>query len=484
VIRLVVALCLGGVVRAASAPEPYGPVPSERQLRWHALEFYGMVHFGLNTFANMEWGSGDVSPGVFDPVDFDAGRIVRTMKAAGMKGLVLVCKHHDGFCLWPSRYTEYSVKNSPWRGGKGDMVREFADACREQGLKFGVYLSPWDRNHPDYGKPAYLVHYRNQLTELLTNYGEIFISWYDGAQGGTGYYGGARTRRVVDRRRYYQWPETWALVRKLQPQAVIFSDAGPDVRWIGNEDGAAGEPCWMALDRNSCYPGMSDYPRLTVGDRAGPDWVPPECNTSLRRAWFYHPKNDATGKDEKALEELYFKSVGRGACLDLNLSPNPKGRLTARDEATLVGFGRWLENTFSNDLARSAVAAASGVRGNDPAFGPGNAVDGRPETFWMPDDGSNDRPELVLQFTEPVAFNVVRLREHLPLGQRVESFAVDQWQEGTWREIFQGGSIGPQRLERLPKSIRTDKVRLRILRAPARPAISEIGLFQETTAAR
>jgi alpha-L-fucosidase len=448
------------------------------------MEFYGMVHFGLNTFVDREWGEGDVPPTTFNPTDFDAGRIVRTMKAAGMKGLVLVCKHHDGFCLWPSRTTEYSVKNSPWRDGKGDVVREFADACRTNGLKFGVYLSPWDRNHADYGKPEYLACFRDQLTELLTGYGDIFSSWYDGAQGGTGYYGGARTTRMVDRRKYYQWPETWALVRKLQPQAVIFSDAGPDVRWVGNEEGVAGRPCWMTIDRAECYPGMPDYPKLTVGRRTGADWVPPECDTSLRRAWFYHSKNDATGMDEKALEDLYFKSVGRGACLNLNLSPNPQGRLTARDEATLLAFGRWLENTFTNDLARVSITSASSVRGNDPAFGPDKTVDGGRDTFWMPDDKEKGRSDLVLEFASPTVFNIVRLREYLPLGQRVEAFALDSWQDGSWREFFLGTSIGPQHLERLQEPIRTRKVRLRILRAPASPAISEIALFDEATSGR
>ena len=364
------------------------------------------------------------------------------------------------------------------------MVCEFADACREHGLKFGVYLSPWDRNHPDYGKPAYIEYFQNQLTELLTNYGEILSSWYDGSLGGSGYYGGARQNRIVDRREYYQWDETWEIVRKLQPQAVIFSDASPDVRWVGNEEGQAGDPCWMTLERSVCYPGMPDYPVLTSGHRKGSDWVPPECNTSLRRAWFYHPRNDANGRNPGELVDLYFQSVGRGACLNLNLSPNPQGRLTERNEAAVMAFGNWLADTFSNDVARSGVAAASSVRDNDPAYGPGNVVDGRRDTFWPPADDGKSAPDLVLQFLEQVVFDVVRLREHLPLGQRVELFALDEWRDGRWQQIHRGETIGPQRLVRLGRPFQTGKLRLRILHASATPAIAELGLLNEAEMSR
>ncbi|MEK7730200.1 MAG: alpha-L-fucosidase, partial [candidate division KSB1 bacterium] len=210
-------------------PLPSGPVPSARQLAWHELEYYAFLHFNMNTFTDREWGYGDEAPALFNPTGFDAELMTRTLKEAGMKALMLTAKHHDGFCLWPSQYTEHSVKNSPWRDGKGDMVRELAEACKRHGLKFGVYLSPWDRNHQDYGKPEYVTYYRNQLRELLTNYGDLFEVWHDGANGGDGYYGGARESRFIDKKSYYGWPETWALVRELQPNAVIFSDVGPDL---------------------------------------------------------------------------------------------------------------------------------------------------------------------------------------------------------------------------------------------------------------
>jgi alpha-L-fucosidase len=270
---------------AASPPEPRLPVPSERQLRWHDLEWYGMIHFGLNTFTDVEWGDGSVAPDVFNPSDFQADEIVRAFKTAGMKGMVLVCKHHDGFCLWPSETTDYTVKSSPWRNGKGDLVREMADACRRQNLKFGVFLSPWDRNSKSFGYREYIQIYRRQLSELLTNYGEVFIVWHDGALGGDGYYGGQREKRSVDNRTYYDWPETWALVRRLQPNAAIFSDAGPDVRWVGNEAGKAGDPCWSTINLAGAYPGMPDFQVNINGQREGTNWVPAECDVSIRPWW-------------------------------------------------------------------------------------------------------------------------------------------------------------------------------------------------------
>ncbi|HSB28110.1 MAG TPA: alpha-L-fucosidase, partial [Pyrinomonadaceae bacterium] len=249
-IVLTIVLALLPAAAPTSAPTAYGPTPSRRQLLWHEMEFYGFLHFTVNTFTDKEWGYGDESPTIFNPSAFDADQIVRTAKAAGMKGLILTAKHHDGFCLWPSKFTEHSVKHSPWRNGKGDVVKEISDACRRKGLKFGIYLSPWDRNHKDYGRPEYLTYYRNQLRELLTNYGPVFEVFLDGANGGDGYYGGARETRRIDRETYYDWPTTWALIRKLQPNAIIFSDAGPDVRWVGNERGFAGETCWATLNRN------------------------------------------------------------------------------------------------------------------------------------------------------------------------------------------------------------------------------------------
>ncbi len=300
-------------------PNPFFPVPTPGQLQRHAMEFIGFVHFTVNTFTDKEWGFGDETPDVFAPTDFDAAQIADTAAQAGMKGLVLTCKHHDGFCLWPSRYTEHCVRNSSWGGGGRDVVREVSDACRSAGLKFGVYLSPWDRNHADYGRPAYVAYYRNQLRELLTNYGEIFEVWFDGANGGDGFYGGARQTRNIDRHTYYDWPNTISIVRQLQPSAVMFSDAGPDLRWVGNEAGYAGDPCWAAytphgLDARQPVPGGTVYQEGEQGHRDGQFWMPAEVDVSIRPGWFYHATEDAKVRSPENLLKMYYESVGRGRC--------------------------------------------------------------------------------------------------------------------------------------------------------------------------
>lgn len=419
-------------------PVPYGPVPSRRQLRWHELEFYGFLHFTVNTFTDKEWGYGDEAPGVFNPTDFDAEQIVRTARDAGMKGLILTCKHHDGFCLWPSNYTEHSVKYSPWKNGRGDVVKEISSACQKYGLNFGIYLSPWDRNHKDYGRPNYLTYFRNQLRELLTGYGPVFEIFLDGANGGDGYYGGARETRRIDRETYYDWATTWQLVRELQPDACLFSDAGPDVRWVGNERGVAGETCWATLNRRDFVPGRADEPRLNRGDRPGTDWVPAEADVSIRPGWFYHKDEDGRVRTAQNLVDLYYASVGRGASLLLNLPPDRRGRIPEADVQSLREFQRLLNATFATDRAQGAKVSASNTRGNsDPRFSPRKVIDGRRDTYWASDDQIKT-PELILDLGRAVKFNVIRLREYLPLGQRVEAFAVDVWQDGQWKEFAAG----------------------------------------------
>jgi alpha-L-fucosidase len=462
-----------------AAPRPYGPTPSPRQLAWHALEFHGFLHFSANTFTDLEWGYGDESPTLFNPSAFDADQIVEAAQAAGMKGLILTCKHHDGFCLWPSRYTEHSVVNSPWRNGRGDVVREVSEACARHGLKFGVYLSPWDRNHARYGLPTdgraeYLTYYRNQLRELLTGYGPIYEVWFDGANGGDGWYGGASERREIDRTTYYDWPNTWQIVRDLQPDACIFSDAGPDVRWVGNERGIAGETCWSTLNRGDFMPGLADAQRLNTGDRPGSHWLPAECDVSIRPGWFYHAAEDDRVRTPENLLELYFQSVGRGAVLLLNLPPDRRGLVHEADVCALKGFRKLLDQTFASDVAPMATAIAGTNVGPGP-FNARNVLDGRRDTYWYAGDGICTL-ELVLQFERPIRPAVVGLREYLPLGQRVEAFAVDVWQKGDWQEIGRGTSVGHRRLLRVD-TLPTTQVRLRITQAPVCPALSEFSLF-------
>ncbi|MGE5645710.1 MAG: alpha-L-fucosidase [Acidobacteriota bacterium] len=463
---------------AAEAPAPYGPVPTQRQLRWHDMEFYGFLHFTVNTFTDKEWGYGDESEAVFNPTAFDADQIVRTAKEAGMKGVILTAKHHDGFCLWPSQFTEHSVKKSPWKGGKGDVVREISAACKRHGIKFGVYLSPWDRNRKDYGTPAYIVYYGNQLRELLTNYGELFTVWFDGANGGDGFYGGAREMRKIDARTFYDWPNTWQIVRELMKNAVMFSDAGPDVRWVGNEKGSAGETCWATLDMNrpGRYPG-GPADDLNSGDRPGTAWMPAEADVSIRPGWFYHGSENAKVKTPAELLDIYYKSVGRGASLNLNIPPDRRGVIHENDVRALREFRRALDATFATDYARTAKPAASNVRGGDARFAAANVRDGDRNTYWATDDGVRT-PELVLDLGKPTTINVVSLREYLPLGQRIEAFELDRWADGRWQTFAKGTSVGSRRLVRV-EPFTTEKVRLRITQAPVCPAIAEVGLYAE-----
>jgi alpha-L-fucosidase len=395
-----------------------------------------------------------------------------------MKGLILTCKHHDGFCLWPSKFTEHSVKNSPWRDGKGDVVKDLSEACRRQGIKFGVYLSPWDRNRKDYATPNYVAYYRNQLRELLTNYGELFVVWFDGANGGDGYYGGARETRKIDAKTFYDWKNTRQIVRELMPNAVMFSDAGPDIRWVGNENGFAGDPCWATMDMNNPerYPGGTTE-GLNSGERPGTAWLPAECDVSIRPGWFYHAQEDAKVKTPAQLLDIYYQSVGRGSCLNLNLPPDRRGVIHENDVKSLQEFRHILDSTFSNNLAKNANLSASNTRGNEANYSPAKVLDGNLRTYWCTDD-SLTTPELVMSFQQPVTFNVVDLREYLPLGQRIEEFALDQWQEGQWREFAKGTSIGNRRLLRNGK-VTTNQVRLRITKAPVCPALTEIGLYAE-----
>ncbi|MCX6955174.1 MAG: alpha-L-fucosidase, partial [Verrucomicrobia bacterium] len=432
----------------------------------------------MNTFTDREWGLGDESPAVFNPTAFDADQIARTAKEGGLRGLIITAKHHDGFCLWPSKFTEHSVKNSPYKNGRGDIVREMAEACQRAGLAFGVYLSPWDRNHRDYGRPEYLTYYRNQLRELMTNYGPLFTVWFDGANGGDGYYGGANEKRSIDNRSYYDWPNTWAIVRELQPMAAMFSDAGPDFRWVGNENGIAGETCWATLDMTKPmrYPGGGST-GLNAGERPGTQWLPAECDVSIRPGWFYHAAEDAAVKTPAQLLDIYYKSVGRGADLNLNLPPDRRGIIHDNDVKSLREFRRLIDLTFAENLALDATLTASNTRGADATFAAGRVLDGKRDTYWSTDDAVTT-PELVVELAKPTTFNVVDLREYLPLGQRIEAFAVDAWRDGKWVEFASGTSIGNRRLIR-GASVTTHKVRLRITQAPVAPALAEFGLYRE-----
>ncbi|NOX56061.1 MAG: alpha-L-fucosidase [Planctomycetes bacterium] len=463
------------LAQATKPPAPFGALPTKQHLAWHELEFYGFIHFTTNTFTDREWGLGDESPQLFNPTQLDADQWARVAKAAGMKGLILTAKHHDGFCLWPSRYTEHSVKNSPWKNGRGDVVRELSEACRRHGLKFGVYLSPWDRNHPEYARPAYITYYRNQLRELLTGYGEVFEVWFDGANGGSGYYGGARETRRIDRRSYYDWPTTWKLVRELQPNCIRFSDAGPDIRWVGNERGYGYDPNWATYNTEGRWPGVSVKESLWHGDRGGSHWVPAEVDVSIRPGWFWHASQNSKVKTVEKLLEIYYASVGRGCNLLLNIPPDRRGLIHEIDAQRLTEFGRVLRATFQNDLARGKKVRASNVRGRGSQLGPQLLTDGDRNTYWAADDNVREA-EIEIDLGGPTTFNVVRIQEYIPLGQRVEAFQIDARVDGSWQRIAEGQTIGPRRVLRFDRVTAT-ALRIQLTKCLACPTLSAVEVY-------
>lgn len=473
------ALALGAKylhAKEVAAPAPYGALPNARQLAWQRMETYGFLHFTVNTFTDKEWGYGDENPDVFNPTDFDPDQIVSSMKAGGMKGVMLTCKHHDGFCLWPTKTTKHSIAYSSWRNGKGDIVRDISNAARRHGLKFGVYVSPWDRNNAAYATPAYLPIYREQITELLSNYGPVFEVWFDGANGGDGYYGGAREKRHIDAHTYYEWPRTYAIVRRLQPEAVIHGgDKDADIRWVGDEKGIAGETCWATFTPDDSVDGGTTE-QLMTGTPHGALWMPAECDVSIRPGWFWHPSQNSKVKTPRELLDLYYKSVGRGASLLLNVPPNRKGQLSPEDVASLHGFHHLVESTFATNLAKHAKLRASNVRGGERRFAPARLIDHNPESYWATDNGVTT-PNLTVEFPQPVTFDVIRLREATALGQRIESFAIDARQGGNWAQIAAATSVGMCRLLRLSQPAVAQQVRLRITQSPAPIALSEFGLY-------
>ena len=458
-------------------PTPYGPTPTARQLAWHELNFYAFIHFTTNTFNDMEWGYGDADPNLFNPANLDCDQWMRAMKAAGIKGVILTAKHHDGFCLWPSKHTEYSVKNSQWMNGKGDLVRSVSEAAKKHGLKFGVYLSPWDRHDLRYGTPEYITYYRSQLTELLTQYGPIFEVWEDGANGGDGYYGGRKEVRKIDNKTYYDWTNTNFLIRELQPQACIFSDAGPDTRWCGNESGYVGETNWCTIKRADFAPGIANREILEHGDEEGVNWVPAEVDVSIRPGWFFHEKENGQVKTPEQLMDIYYNSVGRGANLILNIPPNRDGKFNTEDVQSLEKFGEILQKEFSNCINKLIVNAdASNTRGGESTYNAQKAYDDNHETYWATDD-SITTGEITFNLKKPTRVNRAMIREQITLGQRVSEFIVEaQDKNGTWKEVAKATTIGNKRLLRFP-DVETTALRLTILKSRACPVISDAKFY-------
>ncbi len=443
--------------------------PSARQLKWHQMEFYAFCHFGMNTFTGCEWGDGQTPPEVFNPTDFDADQWAKAVKSAGMRGLILTCKHHDGFCLWPSAYTDYSVKNSPFRGGQGDVVREVAEACRNNGLEFGIYLSPWDRHEPTYGQgEPYNTYYKNQLRELLTNYGELFCIWLDGACGE------GKNGKVQK----YDWQGYYAVMRALQPNAVICI-SGPDVRWVGNEAGVCRKsewsvvPSWLAVNEyvaeksqktdDKKFAKKHNSMTLDLGSRKAIQneteliWYPAEVDTSIRPGWFYHAYEDNKVKSLDKLYKIYLSSVGGNASLLLNVPPDKTGRINRQDALTLDAFGRHLKREFPQNLLEERRATATSEL--DAEHAASNALKAD-DSFWQAalDDA---RPELILDFGEETAFDSLILQENIATGQQIEAFDVYiQKRNGRWKRIGKYTVIGSKRICRWKKAYQTRKIRI------------------------
>ena len=449
VIIMMVSACI--TMRAQTRYAPFRPLPNENQLRWQDMEMYAFIHYSLNTYTDQEWGFGNEDLKLFNPSDLDCRQWARVCKQAGMKGIIFTAKHHCGFCMWPSAYTEYSVKNTPWKNGKGDVVRELADACREEGLKFAVYLSPWDRNHKDYGRPEYVTYFRNQLRELLTNYGEIFEVWFDGANGGDGWYGGANETRKIDGKTYYGWAETFRMIRELQPKAVIWNDGGDrgDLRWVGTEAGNVGETNW------SLMPSKGDTPwhMLHYGVEDGDVWCPGETNTSIRPGWFYHETENEHVKSLSKLMDTYYKSVGRNSTLLLNFPIAPNGRIHPNDSLRGLAFKKMIDEVFKANLVEKAKIQTKAS-------------------------------ETIIDFGKPTVFNRFLAEEDIALGQRVKKFTLEALVDGKWQSLkdalVENGdgltTIGHRRIICFP-TVKATQLRFTITDAKAEPIIKKMGVY-------
>ena len=437
--------------QSVNSLSPCGPVPTENQLWWQDLEMYAFIHYSMNTYTDQEWGFGNEDLQLFNPSDLDCRQWARVCKQAGMRGIIFTAKHHCGFCMWPSQYTEYSVKNTPWKQGKGDVVRELADACREEGLKFAVYLSPWDRNHPEYGRKEYVTYFRNQLRELLTNYGDIFEVWFDGANGGDGWYGGANEKRTIDRTTYYEWPETYRMIRLLQPHCLIWNDGSDrgDLRWVGTEAGNVGETNWSLLNKD----GEVTWNMLHYGLEDGDSWVPGETNTSIRPGWFYHETENAHVKSLSKLMDTYYKSVGRNSTLLLNFPIAPNGRIHPIDSLRGIAFNKMIHEVLKTDLAANAKKHTK-------------------------------NNETIIDFGKPTAFNRFVAEEDIRYGQRVKKFSLEAEINGKWQPlkdalVEQGDgltTIGHRRIICFP-TVNATRLRLTILDAKCQPIIKRTSVY-------
>lgn len=454
---------------AQTPPEPYGAIPAGKQIDWQKLEYYMFVHFGPNTFTDVEWGDGREDPKIFNPAALDCRQWAETARAGGMKGIIVTAKHHDGFCLFPSKYSTHTVRESLWKDGKGDVLKELSGACREYGLKFGVYLSPWDRNHPAYGMPEYNQVFANMPGEVLSGYGEVFEQWLDGANGeGEG-----------GKKQVYDWDLFHKTIYRNQPQIIIFSDVGPDARWVGNENGIAGETNWSTLNAEGFEPGRGAPAQetLNTGEQGAKAWIPAEVDVSIRPGWFYSPSTDNKVKSVAELMDIYYTSIGRNSNLLLNVPPDRRGRIHPNDSARLVEFRKAREETFAGNLITGATVKASNTRGNSSEYRPDNVLDADFDTYWTADD-KELTPYLEIDLKKNRTFNRLLLQEYIPLGQRVSSFSVKyrDVKARQWMELTNATTVGYKRILRFP-AVTAQKLKIEF-KAPACPVISTVGIYQ------
>ncbi|MBM6844085.1 alpha-L-fucosidase [Phocaeicola plebeius] len=457
-------------------PEPILPVPEPKQVEWQQMETYAFIHFGLNTFNDREWGYGDTDPKTFNPTNLDCEQWAQTLVKAGMKGVILTAKHHDGFCLWPFEGTDYSVKNSPWKNGQGNVVKELSEACKKYGLKFAVYLSPWDRHQANYGTPEYLPYFYAQLHDLLTNYGPVFEVWFDGANGGDGWYGGAKDIRTIDRKNYYNYPRIYEMLDSIQPQAIIFSDGGPGCRWVGNEKGFAGATNWSFLRKGEVHPGYDKSYELQYGHPDGNQWVPAECDVSIRPGWFYHPEEDDRVKSPDQLVDLYYRSVGHNATLLLNFPVDRRGLIHPVDSANAVRFHEMIQQQLKTNLVAGMTPKVSNERGGD--FVASALTDDNFDTYWATEDGVTTA-DIEFSFDTPTRMNRMMLQEYIPLGQRVKAFVVEYLDKDTWLPVKlneETTTIGYKRLLRF-ETVETKGIRIRITDARGPLCLSNVGVY-------
>jgi len=441
---ILVFICLKGLTQT---PKRHNPVPTKQQLAWHKMEFYLFTHFGPNTFTDKEWGEGTEAEDIFNPTNLNCRQWCRVAKAAGAKGIIITAKHHDGFCLWPSKYSAHTVRESKWKNGKGDVLKELSEACKDYGLKFGVYISPWDRNHPKYGTPEYNDVFVNMMKEILSNYGPIWELWWDGANGE-----GPNGKKQV-----YDWDRFKRTIKTISPNTVIFSDVGPHIRWVGNEKGIANQTNWNYLDTVGFTPGAGAPPvdTLNRGNVNGKTWIPAECDVSIRPGWFYHKEEDDNVKTPEQLFELYLKSVGRGANLLLNVPPDRQGLISRNDSAALIGFKKLRDKSFQTNLAKNSLAP--------------QLKDGNDETFvHLNKSGSS---KLTVRFIKPVQLNCIVLQEAIPYGQKTSEFSLI-----IGKKEFKGTTIGHKRILTFP-TLTTDQFTIAIPAQVGELKISEVAAY-------